>query len=215
MGYKYILFDFDGTISDSKEGVIDSAIYVLGLFGITVDDRESLKYMVGPPLYDTFRDVECIGVEKADYAVSKYREYYQANCNHKNYLFPGVREMLVKLKAEGKILAVATSKFQYTAENLLKEFGILEYIDFVSGHNEAEGRTDKAAVVEYAIEQLGITDKTEAVMVGDRKYDINGAKAVGIDSIAVLYGYGDVPEFEAAGATYIAETTEDVIKLVL
>ena len=215
MGYKYILFDFDGTISDSKEGVIDAATYVLSLFDIEVKDRESLKYMVGPPLYDSFRDYECIGEEKADFAVSKYREFYHANCNHKNYLFPGVKDMLIKLKDEGKMLAVATSKFQYTAENLLKEFGILEYIDFVSGHNEAEGRIDKAAVVEYALEQLGVKDRAEAVMVGDRKYDINGAKAAGLDSIAVLYGYGDIPEFEAAGATYIAETTEEVIKLVL
>ena len=215
MGYKYILFDFDGTISDSKDGVIDAATYVLSLFGINVDDRENLSYMVGPPLYDSFRDFDCIGEEKADYAVSKYREYYHANCSHKNYLFEGVEAMLKKLKAEGKTLAVATSKFQATAEALLVSFGIREYIDFVSGHNEAEGRTDKAAVVEYALEQLGVKDRAEAVMVGDRKYDINGAKAAGLDSIAVLYGYGDVPEFEAAGATYIAETTEDVIKLVL
>ena len=215
MGYKYILFDFDGTISDSKEGVIDAALYVLRLFGITVEDRDSLDYMVGPPLYDSFGGFAEIGTENAEYATEKYREFYKANCLGKNYLFPGVAEMLEKLKKAGKTIGIATSKYLITEANLLEEFGIAQYVDFVSGHNEAEGRTDKAAVVEYALEQLGVKDRAEAVMVGDRKYDINGAKAAGLDSIAVLYGYGDIPEFEAAGATYIAETTEEVIKLVL
>lgn len=215
MSYKYILFDFDGTISDSKEGVIDAAMYVLSLYGIEIEDRESLKYFVGPPMHESFSDYEGVGPENADFAVEKYREFYKANCLKKNYLFPGVAELLKRLKAEGKTVAVATSKFQVTAENLLHEFGVAQYVDFVSGHDEAAGRTDKAAVVEYALEKLGVTDRAEAVMVGDRKYDIIGAKAAGLDSIAVLYGYGDIPEFEAAGATYIAETTEDVLKLVL
>lgn len=213
MGYKYVFFDFDGTLSDSKEGVIDGVIYTLSHYGISVEDREALVKYVGPPLIESFSEY-FEDREEAERAVARFREYYRDKGVFQNEMFAGIDLLLKRLKDKGRILIVATSKLEKFAKMILQDFGIFEYFDFVAGHNEEKGLNSKEDVIKHAIKELEIDGISEAVMVGDRKYDIIGAKAVGMDSVGVLFGYGGREELEEYGATYIAETVEDIEKYV-
>lgn len=215
MRYKYVFFDFDGTISDSKSGVIEAVVYVLGHFGISVDDIESLKCYVGPPLELAFMEYAGLSEKQIDEVVRLYRSYYNAHCLEKNYLFSGIRELFSVLRKSGCKVIVATNKYQTIVEGLIDRFGITELVDFIAGHDEQAGRFTKSDVIKYAIDSVGVTDISEAVMVGDRKYDIAGAKQVGMDSIGVLYGCGEREELENAGATFIVDVPADVAEIVL
>ena len=215
MRYKYVFFDFDGTISDSKSGVIEAVVHVLDHFGMHVSDTEPLKCYVGPPLELAFMEYAGLAPEHIGEVVRLYRSYYNAHCLEQNYLFDGIRELFSVLRENGCKVIVATNKYQTIVEGLIDDFGITDLVDFIAGHDEAAGRNTKADVIKYAVDSLGITDISKAVMVGDRKYDIAGAQAVGMDSIGILYGCGEREELEKAGATYIAATTADVADIVL
>lgn len=213
--YEYILFDLDGTLTDPAVGITKSVAYALGKFGIEVSDITQLNHFIGPPLLDSF--MECYGFdkEKAQTAIDYYRERFKVKGIYENVVYGGVPEMLRALKNSGKKLILATSKPEPFAKEILRHFGLEEYFDYAAGSNFDGTRTAKAEVIEYALEAAGVTDKSAAIMVGDRKHDIFGAYKTGLDSIGVLYGYGSREELEAAGATYIAETVEDLTKLIL
>ena len=213
--YEYILFDLDGTLTDPAVGITKSVAYALKKFGIEVDDITQLNHFIGPPLLDSFMEYYGFDKEKAQTAIDYYRERFRVKGLYENAVYDGVREMLQKLKNSGKNLILATSKPEPFAKEILHHFGLEKYFVYAAGSNFDGTRTAKAEVIEYALERAGITDKSAAIMVGDRKHDIIGATKTELDSIGVLYGYGSREELEAAGATYIAETVEDLTKLIL
>lgn len=211
---KYILFDLDGTLTDPMEGITKSVQYALRAFGIHVEDRTQLCRFIGPPLAESFRNFYGLDERQAEEAIVKYREYFTPTGIFENEVYEGVPEMLARLKADGKILILATSKPTRYAEMILEHFGLARYFSFVSGSNFDGTRVKKAEVIQFALEENGIEDLEAAVMVGDREHDVIGAKSVGMECIGVLYGYGDEKEMEDAKADYVAETVDKLENLL-
>ena len=212
--YRYILFDLDGTLTDPGTGITNSVAYALDKFSITVPDRSELYKFIGPPLVDSFMNYYGFSEEDANRAVAYYREYFKPTGIYENEIYDGVPELLEGLKAQGKTVILATSKPEIFAHEILKHFGIFSYFDLAAGATLDSTRSRKADVIAYALDSLGITDRSLCLMVGDRAQDINGARENGIDSLGVLFGYGDRAELESAGATYIAETVDEIKKYV-
>ncbi len=212
--YEYIIFDLDGTLTDSAPGIMNSFVYAIEHMGGEVRDKSQLKKFVGPPLQVTFEESLGYSPEAATKAIALYREYYHGmGGRFENNVYPGIEELLAKLKGIGKKLIVATSKNEYGTKVILEHFGLDKYFDFIAAAND-EDRQHKVDVLKYAIEEVGVKDLLKAVMIGDRENDISAARAVGMDSIGVLYGYGDEKELTTAGATYLAGSAEDIEKLV-
>jgi len=205
MDKRYILFDLDGTLSDPKEGIINSIHFSLRFFGIEIENKASLLPFIGPPLRETFKKHFGFNKKDTETAVEKFREYYSGKGIFQNALYKGVDTLLENLKNKGKTLIVSTSKPTVYTNRILKHFNIDRYFHFVSGSELDGTRDQKCEVIRYAIENMGINDVKRAVMIGDRKHDIIGAKENGMESIGVLYGYGDLQELQNAKATFIAE----------
>ena len=212
--YGTYFFDLDGTITDSSLGITNSVMYALKRFGIEEGDRRKLYKFIGPPLTGSFREYYGFSEEKAAEAVKYYREYYQDRGIYENQVYDGFEEMLKALKAAGKNLVVATSKPEPYAREIIDYFKLSGYFDYVAGMELDGGRGTKAEVIRYALSACGIEDKSGVLMVGDREHDILGAKKNGIDSLGVLFGYGDYTELKEAGASYIAETVKDIYPVV-
>lgn len=215
MEYKYVLFDLDGTLTDSAPGIINSVIYALKKYGIEVDDRKSLYKFVGPPLADSFENYYGFSKEKIEKTIEYYHEYYRDKGMFENLVYNGLENLLKTLKDNNMTLIVATSKPQVFAQKILEHFNIAKYFTCIAGSNLDGTRSKKGEVIRYALESCGIIDLSEVIMIGDRKYDIIGAKQAGVTSIGVLYGYGNRNELEEAGADFIADTVEDIGKLLL
>ena len=211
MGYKYILFDLDGTLTDSAPGITNSAAYALKSFGIDAKPSE-LTAFVGPPLIDSFKRYYGMDDEQAKRAVTAFREYFVSRGMFENNPYPGVADMLAELKAAGKTLIVATSKPEPFAKKILAHFGLDGYFDLIAGSTLDETRTEKTDVIAYAIGTAGL-DTAAMLMVGDRCYDIDGAHALGIDAMGVLYGYGT--EAELSAAEHIASTVADISRIII
>lgn len=212
--YKYILFDLDGTLTDPGTGITNSVAYALARWNIHVEDRRTLYRFIGPPLQDSFREYYGFSPEDALKAVDVYREYFREKGLYENEVYPGVEEMLKTLKAQGKTLILATSKPEEFAIRILKHFGLDGYFTVMAGATMDPSRSKKGDVITYALRQGGVSALSTAVMIGDREHDIFGAKQNGLDSIGVLFGYGDRDELEKAGATYIASTVEEILTYV-
>ncbi|MDE6111560.1 MAG: HAD family hydrolase [Eubacterium sp.] len=213
--YDVILFDLDGTLTDSSPGIINSIVYALKKYDITVEDTTTLQKFLGPPLHESFKEFYGFDEDKAMEAVMFYREYFSTKGLLENEVYNGVQKLLEELKNNGKRLILATSKPQAFTDRIMEHFDLAKYFEFIAGSNMDGTRSKKADVIEYALQQCNITDKSTAVMVGDRMHDIIGAKAVGIDSIGVEYGYGDYEELNNAGATYITKTVDDLKNILL
>lgn len=206
MNKKYILFDLDGTLTDSQEGITKAVEYALKDFGIEVADRSELTVFIGPPLTDSFIKYYGFSEEKALEGVKKYREYYNAKGKFENAVYEGIPEVLARLKKAGKILFVATSKPEFYAKQIVDHFGLSKYFSNIYGATMDGSRVHKDDVIRYALQENGITDLDEVVMVGDREHDIIGAKKCGLEAIGVLFGFGSREELETNGAVAIAET---------
>lgn len=215
MRYEYILFDLDGTVTDSALGITNSVMYALNKYGIAVNERSELNRFVGPPLHDSFKNFYGFSNEEANIAVEYYREYYVDKGIFENTVYNGIEELLQSLKENGRILILATSKPEIFAKQILEYFNLVKYFTYIAGSNLDGTRTKKDEVIKYAHESCNITDLTKSIMIGDREYDILGAKKVGIDSIGVLYGYGDSNELEKADADYIVNTVDEIGKILL
>lgn len=215
MEYKYILFDLDGTLTDSATGIINSVIYALKKYGIDVNDRNSLYKFVGPPLVDSLEKFYGFSKEEAKIALKYYREYYREKGILESLVYDGLECLLKTLKDNNKTLIVATSKPQVFAEQVLEHFNIAKYFTYIAGSELDGKRINKGEVIKYALESCKITDLSTVIMIGDREHDIIGAKQAGINSIGVLYGYGDRNELEKAGADFIADTVKDIEKVLL
>lgn len=214
MAFDYILFDLDGTLTDPYVGITESVKYALNFFGKPIPDSEALKQYIGPPLVWSFKELAGITGDDTVKAVKKYRERYETIGWKENALLDGAEELLANLKKKGKIIGLATSKPEKTSIQILEYFGIDKYFDFMGGASMDLTRNTKVQVVNYTLKNLGVTDLSKAVLVGDRHHDIDGAKEAGIASIGVLVGYGSRDELEKAGADYICETLADVEKIV-
>lgn len=206
---KYILFDLDGTLTESAPGIINSIRYTLDKLGLRPMTDEELKRFVGPPLIESFTRYCGLSREEAARAVDVYREYFSEKGLFENAVYPGIPECLGALKSAGKKLAVATSKPQVFCERIIRHFGIDGYFDAVVGIPLDREDMTKAEVIKSAMELLGAVPE-ETVMVGDRDYDVFGARENGIPCIGVLYGYGSRGELSAAGAVGICETVADI-----
>ena len=212
--YRYVLFDLDGTLTDSAPGIMNGFEYAIRKMGRELPDRSKLRKFVGPPLKDSFGRVLGYSPEETDRAIAFYRTYYNEKGGaFENVVYSGVETLLSDLKAAGKTLAVATSKAALPTDLVLDHFGLKKDFDFVATAEDTL-RPSKTDVIRYALERLGVTDRSEVVMVGDRENDVSAANAVGIDSIGVLYGYGDKEELTKAGATFLAESTVDIRKYI-
>lgn len=210
MSYKYILFDLDGTLTDPKEGITKSVQYALKKFDIIVDDLDTLEKFIGPPLTTSLMEFYGFSEEKAVEGVQYYREYFKERGIFENKVYENIENLLSKLKALGLILIVATSKPTVFSEQIIKHFNLDKYFDEVVGSNLDGTRSKKGEVIKYIIDKYKISDLSEAVMIGDRKYDIIGAQENNIASIGLTYGYGSEEELKAAGATYIANDIDEL-----
>lgn len=211
--YQYILFDLDGTLTDPKIGITSCVQYALHKLGIEEPDLDELEPFIGPPLTDSFREFYGFDDETVQQAVIYYRERFSTVGLFENDIYPGIAQMLERLKQAGRRLAVASSKPTVFVKQILEHFEILSYFDVVVGSELDGTRVKKEEVVEEALRQL-LCDGNghDIVMVGDRKFDIEGAKAYGIDSIGVAYGYAACGELEEAGADVIVDTVEELEK---
>ena len=208
---KTVLFDLDGTLTDSGEGIINCAALALRHFGLPVPSREEMRVFVGPPLYETFQKFG-VPADKTDEAIRVYRSRYIPTGMFENTPYPGVKALLEALKSEGYTLYVATSKPEDMSVTLLEKFGLAPYFDRICGASTDTSRSTKDAVIAYLLAQSGA--KEDMVMVGDTKYDVLGAKAHGIPTIGVSWGYGSAEEMMEAGAVAIADTTQQLLELI-
>ncbi len=212
--YDYLLFDLDGTLTDPAIGITNSVMHALRKCGIEVSDRSELFCFIGPPLSASFKKYYGFSDEDALVCVEYYREYFRDRGIFENKVYDGIPELLEQLKNEGKTLILATSKPESFAKQILEYFDLEKYFDLIVGASMDESRNKKEDVIRYALTTANISDLKKVVMIGDREQDIIGAKINCLDSIGVLYGYGDLNEHTLAGATYIAEEVIDILQYI-
>ena len=212
MAKKSILFDLDGTLTDSGEGIINCAILALEHYGLPIPSREEMRVFVGPPLTESFIR-HGVPADKAEEAVAIYRSRYIPIGKYENTPYPGIRELLETLHEMGYKLYVATSKPEGMSIDILKHFDLDRYFTRICGASMDSSRNTKEAVIEYLMETTG--ERENMVMVGDTKFDVLGAKRHGIPCIGVSWGYGTVEDMENAGAAAIVHTPDELLKLLL
>jgi phosphoglycolate phosphatase len=212
--YDTILFDLDGTLTDSGLGITKAVQYALGQMGYEVPERESLFCFIGPPLHKSFQRHYQMDEDTSVEAVRQFRVYYnQMGGILENEVYPGVRELLRDLKKAGKRLMIATSKPQAAAELVMHHFGLSQFVPEIVGGTD-DTRNTKGKVIGYALREFGVSPDT-AVMVGDREHDIHGAAENGIPAIGITWGYGDRAELENAGAKAVFDTPEETVQYIL
>ncbi len=212
--YQYIFFDLDGTITDPGEGITNSVAHSLKYYGIEVADKRELYPFIGPPLYASYMKFYGFSEAEAHRAVDRYREYYSHKGVFECTLYSGIEGLLKRLYESGKKVVLATSKPEVFANKILAHFGLDAYFDLVAGATLDSHRVEKADVIKYALNTLGLTRTDEVLMIGDREHDVLGAAAFNIDAAGVTFGYGSRQELEQAGAKYILEGVEDIEKLL-
>ena len=211
---QFILFDLDGTLTDSEEGILNSVKYALEPHGIELP-YDTLKKFIGPPLLVAFSEYAGLSPEESEKTVARYRERYSTIGLFENRVYDGVPEMLRDIKNSGKKVILATAKPLVYASRILEHFDLSKYFDLQVGADFQGGIHNKDDVIAAVIKQAEIKDINDAVMIGDRHHDIEGAKKFGIKSIGVTYGFGDLEELQTAGADYIAHTPDQITALLL
>lgn len=215
MGFSYLFWDLDGTLTDPGLGITNSILYALKKFDITVSDRSTLYPFIGPPLMESFRKYYGFDEEEAGLAVTYYREYFGVKGLFENEVYAGIPAFLEKCAAGGKHLILATSKPEHYAVQIMEHFHLAQYFECLCGSRMDAGYETKADVIRDAFCRCNITDKSEVLMIGDRMHDICGAKECGIPCAAVLWGYGNEEEFRQYGADYVVKNLDELGKLVL
>ncbi len=213
--YELILFDLDGTLTEPGIGITNSVAYALQKLGIPVPERRELYKFIGPPLMDSLMKYYGLSEAGARQAISYYREYYAETGMMENRVYAGIEELLKALSQAGKRLCVATSKPEGFARTILEHFKLASYFEYIAGAELDGTRTKKDEVIAYALEQCALPMGGNALMVGDREYDILGAAKCGLDCVGVLFGYGRAEELQRAGAAYIVKTVEELAELLL
>ena len=208
---KAVLFDLDGTLTDSGEGIINCAVFAMERLGIPVPPREELGVFVGPPLWDTFRQFG-VPSDRVDEAVEIFRSRYVPIGKFENTPYPGIREVLEVLRAQGRKLYVATSKPEVTAREILEHFDLSRYFTEICGASVDKTRSSKEDVIAYLLSLDAC--KEHSVMVGDTAFDVIGAAAHGIPTIGAAWGYGKTEDMVSAGAAAIARSPEDLLRII-
>lgn len=214
-----VLLDLDGTLTDAGPGIVNCIRYALDDMGVEHPDDATMRTFLGPPLADTFGRHFGMTDDQVAYAIDKYRERYHDVGLFENAVYDGIPELLQQLTDAGVVLAVATSKPTYSATRILEHFELDQYLAFIGGADLAGVRHDKAAVIDHTLEELNALGRLDAgarmVMVGDREHDVHGARAHGIDTIGVLWGYGSEQELLGAGAVSLAHTPPALAELLI
>lgn len=213
MKYPYIFFDLDGTLTDPALGITNSIMYALKHFGITVVDRRELYSFIGPPLKEQFEKTYGFTPEQGEEALRQYRVYFSDKGLFENTVYDGIPKLLQTLTDAGCKLVLATSKPAVYADRILEHFDLKKYFTFLSGSELGGARVEKEDVIRFALDALHITDLTQVIMVGDRCFDVEGAKACGVETIGVSYGYGTAKELQDAKA--VADTVACLQTLLL
>ena len=213
--YKLCLLDLDGTLTDSKVGILNSARYALGFCGVSVPDDSTLNMFLGPPLRESFRDFCKLNEATVEVAVTKYREYFANKGMFENRLYSGIACALEKLHKNNIVMMIATSKATIYAEKIIKHFEIEHYFDLIMGCEMDGRRSSKTEIIAAALDGVQNVNRKHIVMVGDRKHDIIGARANEIDSLGVTWGYGSIDELKSAGATRIIANIDDLVSMIL
>ena len=208
---KAILFDLDGTLTDSGEGIMNCARLALEHYGLPIPSEAELRTFVGPPLHESFVRFG-VPEEEADNAIKIYRSRYIPIGKFENHPYDGIYHVLEQLKELGHTLYVATSKPETMSVEILEYFGMAKYFDIIAGASFDRSRSSKEDVIAYLLEQCG--DYEEKIMVGDTAFDVIGAKAHGIPTVGVSWGYGKVEDMEKAGAISIACTMEELFDML-
>lgn len=210
---KYILFDLDGTITESDPGITHSIKYALEKNSMVSPSLEELKIFVGPPLGEKFMEVFGVSQEMADKLLVSYRERYNSIGKYECNIYDGIVDALKQLREMGKVLCVATSKPEAAAKDVLAHFGLTEYFDLIGGDTAEHTRPNKTAVINYVMESMNISDKDDIIMVGDTHYDVEGANKIGIKCIGVTYGYDTEESLKNSGAAAIIHKPIELVDL--
>lgn len=208
---KAILFDLDGTLTDSGEGIMNCAKLALEHYGLPIPSEAELRTFVGPPLHESFIRFG-VPAEEADNAIKIYRSRYIPIGKFENHPYEGIRQLLEKLQALGHTLYVATSKPESMSKEILEHFDLAKYFTIIAGASFDRSRSSKEDVIAYLLSQCG--DYDEKIMVGDTAFDVIGAKMHGIPTVGVSWGYGKVEDMVAAGAASIAHTMDELFELL-
>lgn len=212
--YKYLLFDLDGTLIEPKEGITKCVAYALNKLDINVENLDDLTVFIGPPLIDSFMQYYHMTLEEAEQAVIYYRERFKERGVIECELYSNVEETLKALKELNIKIMLATSKPEIFAKKILERFDIAKYFDLIVGATLDGSRGEKSGVIKYVLDQFDITNFKEVAMVGDRKFDILGAKKNNIDSVGVTYGYAIGNELIDTNSDYIIDDIKELIKIV-
>ena len=213
--YDVVAFDLDGTLTDPANGLIQGYIYAFRKLGIDYTALGDLTRYIGPPLFDEWMRDFSFTTEQTEEAIAIFREYYNIYGWWDNKVYDGVEIMLRELKEAGKTIILATSKPEDTAKRVLRLFGLDKYFDYIGGADGHKKRDKKHEVLAYSLESVKANDLSRSIMIGDRRYDAEGAALVGIDSMAALWGHGSAEELKAAGFNYFAKTPKDVVKQLI
>ena len=213
--YDTLLFDLDGTLTDPSEGITNSVMHALRRMGVEPPERRALYKFIGPPLHESFMEFYGFSKEQAFEAVDRYRVRYKEKGVYENRLYPGMKELLEALKSAGVKLSVSTSKPTVFTEKILKQNGVFELFDQIVGANLDGSMTDKTEVMQEAMRRAGGKENNTFFMVGDRSFDMIGAKNCGVPGIGVYFGFAEPGELEEAGADYTVETTEELKTLLM
>lgn len=213
MKYANILFDLDGTLTDPYLGISHSVQHALKKLGIEEKDEKRLRFFIGPPLKNSFKEFYHFDDATMETAIHYFREYFEAKGIYENKLYEGAGVLLKTLTGKGKKCILATSKPQKFAEKILRHFDIHDYFYDIVGSNLDETMTEKDEVIRWVMEKNNL-EKEKTIMIGDRKYDIDGARKNNIASLAVLYGYGSKEELENSRPDYLCETIQDILAVV-
>ena len=211
--YDTLLFDLDGTLTDSTEGIVKCIEYALVKMGYEMP--ENTNKFLGPPLYRSFAEFCGMNEEQVNEAVRIFRERYSEVGLFENRVYDGVPEMLDRLKKGGKRIMVATSKPEVYAVRIFEKFGLAQYFEIVGGANINGTRNYKHEVIESVLAKADITDRSRVLMIGDRKQDVDGAHKTGLKCMGILWGFGSIEELTEAGADYIAHTPEEAADMLL
>lgn len=212
--YDIVLFDLDGTLTRSEVGIVNAIMYALSKRNITLDDKSILKKFIGPPLAKSFMKYFDFTEDRAKEAVSYCQEYMREKGVYEAPLYDGIKEVLETLFHKRKRVFIATSKPEEFANQIIKHLHIEDFFEGIVGANLDGTQTDKAEVIKLLLEKYAITEKSKVVMVGDREHDILGAISNNIDSVGVLYGYGERAELVSAGATHIIERPAELPDII-
>lgn len=211
--YDAVLFDFDGTTADTGEGIFESAQYAVKALGREPLSDKQLRSFIGPPIYNSFKEMLDLTDEQTELAAIKYRECYAEGAMFRLKFYDGIPELLQKLHENGIKTAVASAKPCKFIERILAHFELTDSFDYLACPVGDDKPETKCELITRAANFFGV-DKSRVLMIGDRKFDIEGANEAGVDSVGALYGYSKEGELQAAGATFLAETAEDIEKII-